>query len=96
MINISQDIHSLTEFKRNTNDFIERIKKTKHPLVLTINGKAELIVQDAESYQALLDAMELVETLKGIQSGLQQMKQGEGKSAEDFFSELFNRLDSSK
>jgi prevent-host-death family protein len=96
MINLSKDIHSLTEFKRNTTEFLQQIKKTKHPLVLTVNGKAELVVQDAESYQKLLDAAELVETLKGIKLGLEQMQKGEGKKAEDFFNELFNKLDSSQ
>jgi hypothetical protein len=65
-------------------------------LVLTVNGKAELVVQEAESYQELLEAAQLVETLKGIKRGLEQMKQGQGKKAEDFFSELFEQLDSSQ
>lgn len=95
-IDLSKDIHSLTEFKRNTTEFLQRIKETKHPLVLTINGKAELVVQDAESYQELLDAAELVETLKGIKLGLEQMQEGKGKKAEDFFNELFDKLDSSQ
>ncbi|GBF81178.1 type II toxin-antitoxin system Phd/YefM family antitoxin [Aphanothece sacrum] len=82
MLNLSKDIHSLTEFKRNTTEFIEYLKQTKHPLVLTVNGKAELVVQDAESYQALLEAAELVETLKGIKRGIEEMKQGKGKKAE--------------
>jgi prevent-host-death family protein len=96
MINLSRDIHSLTEFKRNTTEFLQRIKQTKHPLVLTVNGKAELVVQDAESYQQLLDAAELVETLKGIKLGLEQMQETKGKKAEDFFNELFDKLDSSQ
>jgi prevent-host-death family protein len=96
MLDLAKDIHSLTEFKQNTTEFVERLKRTKHPLVLTVNGKAELVVQDAESYQALLDAAELVETLKEIKRGLEQMKQGKGKKAEEFFSELFDKLDSSQ
>lgn len=88
MINISRDIHSLTEFKRNTTEFLQQIKQTKQPLVLTVNGKAELVVQDAESYQELLDAAELVETLKGIKQGLEQMQEGKGTKAEDFFNEI--------
>lgn len=94
MINLSRHIHSLTEFKRNTTEFLQRIKQTKQPLVLTVNGKAELIVQDAESYQELLDAAELVEILKGIKLGLEQMQQGKGEKAEDFFNDLFDNLDS--
>ncbi|MFN6566952.1 type II toxin-antitoxin system Phd/YefM family antitoxin [Dendronalium sp. ChiSLP03b] len=96
MIDISKDIHSLTEFKRNTTEFLQRIKQTKHPLVLTVNGKAELVVQDAESYQKLLDAVELLETLKGIKLGLEQMQEGKGKITGDFLNELFNKLDSSQ
>lgn len=96
MINLAKDIHSLTDFKRNTTEFVQRIKQTKHPLVLTVNGKAELVVQDAESYQELLDAAELVETLKGIKLGLEQMQQGKGKKAEEFFNELFNKLNNSQ
>ena len=88
MIDISKDIHSLTEFKRNTTELLERIKRTKNPLVLTINGKAELVVQDAESYQILLDAAELVETLKGIKRSLEQIQQRKGKKAEEFFNWL--------
>ncbi|HBB32261.1 MAG TPA: prevent-host-death protein [Cyanobacteria bacterium UBA8803] len=95
MINLSRDIHSLTDFKRNTAEFLQRIKQTKHPLILTVNGKAELVVQDAESYQKLLDAAELLETLKGIKLGLEQMDKGQGQKAQDFFNELFNKIDSS-
>ena len=93
MLNLAQDIHSLTEFKRNINEFVEHLKRTKNPLVLTVNGKAELVVQDAQSYQELLEALELVETLKGIKRGLEQMKQGQGKTAQEFFTELEDQID---
>ncbi len=92
MIDLSQDIHSLTDFKRRTTEFIKQIKETKHPLVLTVNGKAELVVQDAESYQKLLEAVKLVETIKGIRLGLEQMKRGEGHPAEEVFQELRQKL----
>ena len=54
MLDLTKDIRSLTEFKRNTSELVENLKRTKHPLVLTVNGKAELVVQDAESYQPRL------------------------------------------
>jgi prevent-host-death family protein len=91
MLDLTKDIRSLTEFKRNTTELVDNLKRTKHPLVLTVNGKAELVVQDAQSYQELLKAAELIETLKGIKQGLEQMKAGEGKTAEDFFAEMFDR-----
>ncbi len=63
MINLSQDIQSLSTFKRNTNEMIDRMKKKGNPLVLTVNGKAEIVVQDAESYQKLLDKIDRLEKL---------------------------------
>lgn len=60
MINL-QDIHSLTDFKRNASSYVERIRETKAPMVLTINGEAAVIVQDALSFQHLLDRLKEVE-----------------------------------
>ena len=73
MLDLANDIRSLSDFKRNTVDLLDRLRKTGHPLVLTINGKAELVVQDAEAYQALLDRVEAIE---GIQRGLADVKAG--------------------
>ncbi|MDJ1184516.1 type II toxin-antitoxin system Phd/YefM family antitoxin [Roseofilum casamattae] len=93
MLDLTKDIRSLAEFKRNTNELVENLKRTKHPLVLTVNGKAELVVQDAKSYQNLLNAAELIETIKGIKRGLDQMKEGQGRTAESLFTEMFDQLD---
>ncbi|MDX1395590.1 MAG: prevent-host-death protein [Gemmatimonadota bacterium] len=50
-----RNIYSLSDFQRNTREHVRRLKRTRLPEVLTINGRAELVVQDAASYQALLD-----------------------------------------
>ena len=42
MLDISRDIHSLTDFKKKTSEFVDQLKQTGEPVVLTINGKAEL------------------------------------------------------
>jgi len=46
--------------------------------VLTVNGHAELVVQDAESYQKMLDRLERAETLAAIRRGMEQANRGEG------------------
>jgi hypothetical protein len=53
-----QDIASLTDFHRNSKTHWLRLKRSGRPAVLTINGKAELVVQDAAAYQRLLAAVE--------------------------------------
>ena len=82
MLDLANDIRSLSDFKRNTVDLLDRLRKTGHPLVLTVNGKAELVVQDAEAYQALLDRVEAIE---GIQRGLADVKAGRTSSADEVF-----------
>jgi hypothetical protein len=69
-------IYSLTEFQRNSKDHIRRMKKSGQPQVLTINGKAELVVQDAASYQKLLDAIDHAEAIVAIQRGLEAHRRG--------------------
>ncbi|HEX7721487.1 MAG TPA: type II toxin-antitoxin system Phd/YefM family antitoxin [Pyrinomonadaceae bacterium] len=86
---LTRDIHSLSTFKRDTAKLVRQMKKTKAPVVLTVNGKAELVVQDAESYQALLEAKDRIETIEGIKRGLESMKRRQGKPAADFFREFF-------
>jgi prevent-host-death family protein len=67
---LTKDIDSLSNFKRKTPDFVARMKHTGEPIVLTINGKAELVVQDADSYQRLLDLSERVESLEFLRQSL--------------------------
>ena len=88
MINLERDIHSLTDFKRNTNEFMRQMKETKPPVVLTVNGKAELVVQDAGSYQAMMERLEQIDAVEGIRRGLEQMERGEGQPAEEVFAEF--------
>jgi prevent-host-death family protein len=83
-MDISRDIHSLTDFKKNTPDFLRQLKDTGEPVVLTINGKAELVVQDAASYQKLLDLAEEAKVVEGIRQGLEDMKAGRTISLDDF------------
>jgi prevent-host-death family protein len=80
MIDISQDIHSLTTFKRDTATLIKRMKKSGRPLVLTVKGRAEAVVMDAVSYQRLWDRVDAAE---GIRRGLIQAKKRLGRPLEE-------------
>jgi PHD/YefM family antitoxin component YafN of YafNO toxin-antitoxin module len=85
MINVAQDIHSLTTFKRKSSSLMKKMKKTGRPLVLTINGKAEAIVLDPAAYQQVADHLDAIAS---IRRGLAQARRGEGRPAEDVFDEL--------
>jgi prevent-host-death family protein len=61
-----EDIGSLTDFNRNTKAHLKRLRRTGRPELLTVNGKAEVVVQSASAYQRLLN---LVQKLKGNAPG---------------------------
>ena len=73
-----REVRSVTEFQRNLKDYLGRLKEKKTPLVLTVNGRAELVVQDAHSYQTLLDRLERAETVAAIRQGMEQFERGKG------------------
>jgi prevent-host-death family protein len=81
MIDLSTDIHSLSDFKRNTSKYMERMKKSGHPLVLTIHGKAELVVQDAANYQRLLELAERGEMRDFLRESLEDIEAGRTEPA---------------
>lgn len=76
MVQLS-DIHPLTGFLRDHKAHIDRLAATGRPEILTINGKARLVVQDAESYQRMLDALEAAETEQIIRERLASLDRGD-------------------
>ena len=88
MMDITKDIQPLTKFKRNTTELLCQMKETGEPIVLTINGRAELVVQDAGSYQKLLELVDRLEAIAGVRKGLEESKRGEGQPIEDAVREI--------
>jgi len=43
MIDLGNDIRSLSDFKRNTGELVEQMQASGRPIVLTVNGKARLV-----------------------------------------------------
>lgn len=88
MLDINRDIHSLSSFKRNTPEFLRQLKETGDPVVLTINGKAELVVQDAASYQKLRELADRAEESEITRRSVEEMKAGLGRPAEEMLAEM--------
>ncbi len=88
MIDLSKDIHSLSDFKRKTARFMTQMKKTGHPVVLTINGKAEMVVQDAASYQRLMQLVEQAEMIEFLRESRADIDAGRTKPAVEAMEQL--------
>ncbi len=57
-------------------------------MVLTVKGKAVAVVQDAKAYQRLLDIAARADAREGIRQGLQDVKEGLVRPANEFFDEF--------
>jgi prevent-host-death family protein len=87
-MDITKDIRPLTEFKRETAKFTKRLKETGKPSFLTVNGKASLVVMDAEAWQEMQNRLEYADSVAGIRKGLAEIEKGEGEDADAFFATL--------
>ena len=88
MFDIKRDIQAMTTFRRNPGKFLKQLKKTKKPVILTINGKAEAVVQDADAYQRLLDLAAQADEAEGIRQGVEDVKKGRTRPAREALEEF--------
>jgi PHD/YefM family antitoxin component YafN of YafNO toxin-antitoxin module len=86
-----KDIQSLTEFQRKTRRTIARLKKTGRPAVLTVNGQAEVIVQDAASYQRLVARAQEADRLMELKRSIAEHRAGRVRDLDEVFDELEER-----
>jgi prevent-host-death family protein len=87
MLDIAKDIQSLSHFKRNTAEVMKQLKESGNPVVLTVNGKAEVVVQDAAAYQRLMDLAEKAEMMEFLRQAKADADAGQTVPHES----LFNR-----
>lgn len=84
MIDLENGIDSLTNFKRQTTEYLRQLHQTGSPMVLTVNGKAEVVVQDAAAYQRLVERAaraDREEAVTAIREGLADADTGRVKPA---------------
>ncbi len=82
---MSETIISLTEFKTNAAEFIEKMKQRPQSLVLTQNGRAAAVLQDMESFQRQADAIAM---LKLIALGESDIRKNKLMSQKELFANI--------
>ena len=71
----SQDVQPLSAFRANAAGFLEQVRPTKRPLVLTQHGKSAAVVLDVDEYEALVEELEVV---RDIRQAKAELRRGEG------------------
>ncbi len=63
ILNLMEDIHPVSELKKNTRKILEQAHKTGRPVVLTVNGKASAVILDVQVYEKHRQAMNIAKIL---------------------------------
>ena len=81
---LSSDIHTVTEFSRKPAEHIKRLTESKRPEILTVNGKAAVVVQDAETYEKMATLADYADSLQNIRQALSE----QGRPLSEFSKEF--------
>ena len=79
---------SLYDFTRRSTEVVTHLKQTGTPLVLTVRGKPEVVVQDAAAYQRLADLAEKVEMIDFLRESKADADAGRTVPARSFVESL--------
>lgn len=69
MLDLRQ-VFSLTDFLRNHKEMVARLCETHKPVVLTVKGRPALVIQDADSYQVLMDRLNELDSVAAVDRSL--------------------------
>jgi PHD/YefM family antitoxin component YafN of YafNO toxin-antitoxin module len=87
-VNTRPKIDPAPDVQPNPVKLVRKLQETGQPAVLTINGEEKLIVQDATSYQMLLELVDRLDTIEAIREGIASIERGEGRPADEVFEEI--------
>lgn len=73
MVNLSTDIKPISYIKSHTAEIIRQVGENKNPVIITQNGEAKAVILDVDSYQNLVNAVNL---MKIISIGDRDLKNG--------------------
>jgi len=88
----ASSIKPLSDFVRHTKSHIEALRKSGDAEVLTVNGEAAVVVQDAKSYEKMMLLAQQAEQDSRLQAALEYFREGgEGIKAKDVFATFDER-----
>jgi PHD/YefM family antitoxin component YafN of YafNO toxin-antitoxin module len=88
MIDTTQDTHPLEAFRDHPAEMIEQLKSNRRPIILTVDGQPQAVLQDPAEYQRLLDLAAQADPEEGLRQGLEDIAEGRTRPAREVFAEL--------
>lgn len=63
MLNLTSDIRPISYVKAHTAEMIKQVEDKKNPIVITQNGEAKAVLMDVDSYQNLINSVNLMKII---------------------------------
>jgi hypothetical protein len=76
MLDTNPEIQVPSSPRRNTVRLLDQLREAGEPIVLNVNGKVELRVEDESSYQKLIELVDHIETLEALRESLKDEAEG--------------------
>jgi prevent-host-death family protein len=84
-ISVVEDIKSVSELKKKTNEIFRQLHQTGRPIFVTVNGKPNAVLMDVEIFEKKLKALNLAVLLAEAEDDL---RNGKTRPARDFLKGL--------
>ena len=82
---------TLSNFTSDPARYLEQLRRSGEPLLLTVEGENGLVVQDAASYQRCLELIDRLETLAAVKQGLADVAAGRTRPMREAIAELASK-----
>ena len=71
---LTEDVIPVTDFRNKAAELLQKVKKTRRPLILTQRGRSAAVLEDVKEYETRQERLELLEA---IVQGLQAAEKGD-------------------
>lgn len=88
-LDLTTDIQPVTEFRANTSEVLESLKKNRRTIILTQHGRPAAVLESVEEYQRKLEELRF---MKGLVAGLRDIESDQVVEGEDFFRVLKSKM----
>jgi prevent-host-death family protein len=86
---LDQDIHPLSEFRAKTTTFVQQVRRTHRPVIVTQRGKGAAVLMAVGDYESMLDKLELLQDVRDAEA---QVDRGQGISQDTAKGRVFSRI----
>lgn len=86
-----RDSEPLTDFTADPGRYLERLQQSGQPIRLTQHGRDVIVIQDAASYQQVLEKADRLDALTAVRDGLRDVAEGRTEPMREALAEIARR-----